>query len=132
MAKLDFRNFNQTLNKYFLNNPNWPINSCIYFNNSIAQGNGNSIDAPKYFTIKLIFDSNSFINNDLTNDNSIIFINIFSPFSLIDFNNFTNPNNLNLGGIQFSINLNQRNTGCVSYEINEIYTDTNYILHRNQ
>ena len=127
-TKLELTNCNQTLNKYFLNNQNLPINSCIDFNNSFAKGNiYSTMDSSNYFSLNVIFNYDAYLKDN----NSIKDLNIsllaFFPISSINLNNFTNPYNIKIGTNIFSLNLNQTKTICVPYEIDEIHTDNNYI-----
>ena len=100
---------------------------CINFNNSIAQGNVYSSNS-NYFTLKLKFDYNVYyLKNNNSPNNSNIYFNIFFPISSLDLYNFTNPYTMNTGSNFYSINLNQKKTVGLTFKIDEIPTDINYI-----
>ena len=103
------------------------MNSCIDFNNSVTQGNFYSIYNSNFYTLSLNFDYNGYLKDyNSTNDLNVIF-NIYFPISSIDLNNFTNPYNINIGNNLYYLNLNNKKAVGISYEIDEIHTDTNYI-----
>ena len=124
--ELTIRNCNETLNRNFLNVKSNTIKSCIDFNNSLIQGNFYSFST-SYFSLRVDFNQNAYRNETKSQDSFICYIIIFFPISSINLNNFEKPYNTSIGYNYYTLSLNQSKTNFISYSIEEIHTDGNFI-----
>ena len=124
-SKLELIKCNQTINKFLFNSSEL---NCANFNNTYVQGNFYSAnDLRKFYSIRFKFDQIGYLNETNSTNPFLFTIAIFYPISTLNLSQFNNFHNINLGWITYNINFNQQKTYYMSYDLNEIHTDSSFI-----